>query len=267
MPVLRKVQQLSLKGIAAGLDELIEKARQGEADRRRHQGRHLHHLQPRRLGLALRRADHHQPAAIGDPRRRQAGEAGGGARGRRRRHDPDPADGLCQPDHRPPGRRRPPDQCLAEPRSSRCWRAGRRENEAAPIAGAVSEPSLFAFSRQAARLRRASWFTCSAVPAWGRAIWPSISDRRGPSSRRGVPIAKAFAPLASPLAPTASAALIARSSSPQPPSMPLARPASALSPKRSRSRCSKSTIVWSPSAVKRTSTGGLEAGIVGHIRR
>ena len=27
MPVLRKVQQLSLKGIAAGLDELIEKAR------------------------------------------------------------------------------------------------------------------------------------------------------------------------------------------------------------------------------------------------
>ena len=99
VPVVRKVQQLILKGIAAQLDELIEKARKEKLTARRHQGRHLHHLQSRRLRLALRRADHHQPAAIGDPRRRQAGEARRRPRGRRRRRDPDPPDGLC---HRSP---------------------------------------------------------------------------------------------------------------------------------------------------------------------
>jgi hypothetical protein len=86
-----------------------------QADRRGRVGRQLHHLQPRRVGLAARRADHPSPAAGGDPRRRQAREARGGARGGRRRTRSRSGRWPMSPHHRPPRRRRAPDQRLAHP--------------------------------------------------------------------------------------------------------------------------------------------------------
>ena len=137
VPVIHRAQTLSLSGdrrTAAGPDR---QGARGQARARRRQGRHLLDLQPRRVGLAGRRAHHHQPAAVGDPGRRQAGEAGRGARGRRRGHHPDPPDGLCLADHRPPRPRRPPDQRLADP-----LRRGAGE-----LAGGVASQSAFIVSR------------------------------------------------------------------------------------------------------------------------
>ena len=63
--------------------------------------RHVHDHQPRRVRRAVRHADH-QPAAGGDPRRRQHREAAG----RDRRCDRDPADGVPDARLRPPDHRR-----------------------------------------------------------------------------------------------------------------------------------------------------------------
>ncbi len=53
----------------------IEQAREDKLTAADLQGRHLHDLQSRRERQPVRGADHHQPAAVGDPRRRQAREA------------------------------------------------------------------------------------------------------------------------------------------------------------------------------------------------
>ena len=59
--MVKDAGSLSLEQIGAKLDDLTRRARDGQADRRRRVGRQLHHLQPRRVGLAARRADHPPP--------------------------------------------------------------------------------------------------------------------------------------------------------------------------------------------------------------
>ena len=71
-------------GSAPGSTSSPRRARDGKLDARRRLGRQLHHLQPRRVGLAARGADHPPPGAGGDPRHRQAREARRRPRGRRR---------------------------------------------------------------------------------------------------------------------------------------------------------------------------------------
>ena len=115
VPVLRKVQQLSLKGIAAGLDELIEKARAEKltaADIKGGTFTISNHGVSGSLFAAPIIINQPQSAILGVgklEKRVVVREIGG------RRRDPDPPDGLCQPHHRSSRRRRPPDQCLAEP--------------------------------------------------------------------------------------------------------------------------------------------------------
>ena len=72
VPVVKDAGSLSLEQIGAKLDDLTRRARDGKLDRVGRFGRQLHHLQPRRLGLAARRADHPPPGPGRDPRRRQA---------------------------------------------------------------------------------------------------------------------------------------------------------------------------------------------------
>ena len=72
VPVVKDAGSLTLEQIGAKLDDLTRRARDGQARSLRGLRRQLHDLQPRRVGLAARRADHPSPGAGRDPRRRQA---------------------------------------------------------------------------------------------------------------------------------------------------------------------------------------------------
>ncbi len=85
VPVIRDAGSLDLAGIAAALGELVARARDGPADACGPSRRNLHDLQPRRERQPGRGADRHQPAAVGDSRHWQAGEARGRGRDGRRK--------------------------------------------------------------------------------------------------------------------------------------------------------------------------------------
>ena len=108
VPVIRDAGRLDLAGIAGALGALVAKARDDALTPADLQGRHVHDLESRRQRQPARGADRHQPAAVGDPRRRQAREA----RGRRVRERAttarDPALLLRDADDRPPGAGRLP---------------------------------------------------------------------------------------------------------------------------------------------------------------
>ena len=76
VPVIRDAGALDLPGIAAALGDLVEKARKDALTPGGPPGRHVHDLESRRERKPAGGADRHQPAAVGDPRRRQAREAG-----------------------------------------------------------------------------------------------------------------------------------------------------------------------------------------------
>ena len=101
VPVIREVERKSLVQLAVERGQLVERARDGQADPGRPRGRHVHDLEPRHV----RRRDLHgrpQSAAGCDPRsRRDRGEAG--RRGGRARRPPDDGD---DPHVRPPRRGR-----------------------------------------------------------------------------------------------------------------------------------------------------------------
>ncbi len=76
VPVIRDAGALDLAGIAARPGRPRGKGAQRSADAGRPQGRQLHHLESRREREPPGGADRHQPAPVGHPRRRQAGETG-----------------------------------------------------------------------------------------------------------------------------------------------------------------------------------------------
>ena len=104
VPVIRRVQDLSLAGIATALQDLTARARAGTLKPEDMRGGTFTISNHGVSGSLLASPDHHQPAADGDPGGRQAGKARGRARGRRGRYDPDPPHGLCFPDDRSPRR-------------------------------------------------------------------------------------------------------------------------------------------------------------------
>jgi hypothetical protein len=115
VPVVKDAGSLTLEQIGQEARRPHATRPRREAHRRRRFGRELHHLQPRRFGIATRRSDHPSPGPGGDPRHRQAGKKGRGSRDQRPGRDPRPPDGLCDADHRPSRGRRAPDQRLADP--------------------------------------------------------------------------------------------------------------------------------------------------------
>ena len=80
VPVLRDTAQMSFAEVEQAIRAYRRQGPRRQARAGRPPGRHLHHLQRRRLRLAHVDTDH-QPAAVRDPRHAQ----GGGAPGRRRR--------------------------------------------------------------------------------------------------------------------------------------------------------------------------------------
>jgi 2-oxoglutarate dehydrogenase E2 component (dihydrolipoamide succinyltransferase) len=103
VPVLGQANEKSLSRIAADLNDLTNRARDGKLDQPRpgrqtqtgrRSWRHLHHFEPWCFRQSHGHTDHHQSAAVGHPRRWQdrktrqdSGSRWGG------RHD-DPADGV-----------------------------------------------------------------------------------------------------------------------------------------------------------------------------
>ena len=114
VPVVKDAGSLSLEQIGAKLDDLTRRARDGKLERSEVSGGSFtisNHGVSGSLLAAPIILHQGQAAILGD---RQARKARRRARNRRRGRDPDPADGLCDADHRPSRRRRPPDQCLAD---------------------------------------------------------------------------------------------------------------------------------------------------------
>ena len=79
VPVVRHADRLSLAGLAAAIEDLVEPRALEEALGRRAQGRHLHGLEPGPHREPLRLRDH-QPAAGRHPAHGRDREAPGGAR-------------------------------------------------------------------------------------------------------------------------------------------------------------------------------------------
>ncbi len=70
VPVIKRAQTLSCKRNRCTAGRSHGARPQEPVEARRRAGRHVHDIQSRRIGLAGRDADHHQPTAIGDPWRR-----------------------------------------------------------------------------------------------------------------------------------------------------------------------------------------------------
>ena len=101
VPVVRNAQAMSFAEIEQAIADLRQEGQGRHADPRGDAGRHLHHLQRRRVRVAAVDADH-QPAAVGGARHApDRGAAGGQGRPDRR-----PADDVSGADLRPPAGRR-----------------------------------------------------------------------------------------------------------------------------------------------------------------
>ena len=173
MPVLRKVQQLSLKGIAAGLDELIEKARTEKltgADIKGGTFTISNHGVSGSLFAA--------PIIINQP---QSAILGVGKLEKRVVvREVDGADAIqirpmayVTPDHRPPRRRRPPDQRLADPlRRGAGELAGRLSNGDSPK-GHHLQPTAYEVFHAAAESDAHSMQRSASKPSPSRSPAPT----------------------------------------------------------------------------------------------
>ena len=106
VPVVKNAEGLNLLGIARGVAEIAQRARDKKLTARRRPGRHVHDHEPGRLRHVPRHAGD-QPAAGGDPRHVRGRQAAVGRAGRARpRRDRDPADHEPDAHVRPPAHRR-----------------------------------------------------------------------------------------------------------------------------------------------------------------
>ena len=113
VPVVKDAGALTLEQIGSKLDDLTRRARDGKLDRSEVSGGSFtisnHGVSGSLLASPI--ILHQGQAAILGVGK--LAEACRRPRDRRPGRDPDPADGLCDADHRPSRRRRPPDQRLA----------------------------------------------------------------------------------------------------------------------------------------------------------
>ena len=111
-PVIRDADAMSFAEIEKAIADFGKRAKDGTLTIEEMTGRHLHHLQRRRVRLAAVDPDH-QPAAVGGARH----APDRGAAGRPRRPDRDPPDDVSRAQLRPPPDRRPRGGHLPRPRS------------------------------------------------------------------------------------------------------------------------------------------------------